>query len=420
MTTDSAIGRTDEWRLGWTLTVASAVGLFVGVTHLYTMGVFIGPLEREFGWSRTEITSGLTIVSLVAVLGSPFIGLLIDQIGPRRVGLTGVMAYCAAFALLSLAGPSVWSWWAIWTLLAIASLGTKSTIWTAGVATSFDRSRGMAIAVVLCGASAGSAVLPTAAHALVDEFGWRAAYAVLGGAMAVVTSPLLYIFFRTRRPVAKRLTTAAPDSPVGAVLRESLLSFRYLRLALSSFFVAFGITALAVHFIPMLTAKGVTPGSAAALAGVIGVSSVCGRIGAGFLLDRFSGPLIGLVSFAAPIIACAALLLSPQASAVHAVIAAMFIGASLGAEIDVIVYLTSRYFSIDNFGTLFGTLAGIMILATGLGPLALGSIYDSLGSYDRGLMLLAPLFALSACLVGTLGPYPARASAARHGEGKTE
>ena len=92
--------------------LAAALGFSVSSIHFYSFGLFMKPLQAEFGWSRSEISGSLLFISVAGVVSAPFIGMLIDRWGSRRVGLPGVAAYASGFALLSLAGPSIWSFWA--------------------------------------------------------------------------------------------------------------------------------------------------------------------------------------------------------------------------------------------------------------------------------------------------------------------
>lgn len=96
----------DEWRSYWALPVASAFGYSTAVLHAYSLGPFIEPLQTAFAWSRAQISMGITIAGVVGALFSIPIGLLVDRLGPRPIGLTGVLLMTAAFALLGTATGS--------------------------------------------------------------------------------------------------------------------------------------------------------------------------------------------------------------------------------------------------------------------------------------------------------------------------
>jgi len=102
----------------WLVVFTSTLALAVSVTHVYSTGLFIVPIETEFGWSRAQITAGLAVVSVISVVFAPFVGMVVDRIGSRRIALPGMILYCTALALLSTTTQSIWHWWAMWGLLA--------------------------------------------------------------------------------------------------------------------------------------------------------------------------------------------------------------------------------------------------------------------------------------------------------------
>jgi MFS family permease len=140
-----------EWTSYWTLPVAAALGYATSVIHIYGLSPYVVPVSETFGWGRATVTFGLTIATLIqAVFGVP-IGILVDRIGPRPLGVIGVLLACASFALIGFAANgSPWQWYALWVVMAFATLPIQATIWTAAVATRFEASRGFAFAIRRC------------------------------------------------------------------------------------------------------------------------------------------------------------------------------------------------------------------------------------------------------------------------------
>ena len=389
-------------REDWLVVGTSTVCLAISTIHIYSMGVFLLSIERDLGWSRGEITSGLTIASVISVICAPFIGALIDRMGSRRIALPGMVIYCLAIVALGFASSSITSWWALWLLVSAGTILIKITVWMAAIAKRFNRRRGIAFAIALTGTGIGAAVLPALATALIGAFGWRQAYAILGLGGLALGLPLVLVFFRDTRPSAARVLRA--DMP-GVDTREGLTSSVFIRLAVSTLVAMTTIIALSIHFVPMMIYAGLSSTMAAAIAGAIGVSSIMGRICCGMLLDRFHGPFVGAFGLGLPLIVCI-LLLGFDGSPVWGLVVAVLIGISLGAETDVVAFLASKYFGLRNYGTLFGTLAGLLALGGGMGPLLAGAIYDRFGNYEPLLWVLIPAAALSAILTATLGRYP--------------
>src|SRR5690606_27069803 len=126
-----------------------------------------------FGWGRVELSAGLMIVTIVSIAASYFVGRLIDRVGPRRIALPGLAAYCVAFSSFSLLTGPLWQWWLCWSLLAIADQATKPTVWATAITSRFTASRGLALAIMMMGTSVASSVNPIIATFLIDNYGWR-------------------------------------------------------------------------------------------------------------------------------------------------------------------------------------------------------------------------------------------------------
>ena len=197
-------------------------------------------------------------------------------------------------------------------------------------------------------------------------------------------------------------------------LRDGLRSSVFLRLFIASVLFTFTLIALVVHFVPILKDRGADPMAAAGVASLVGLFSIVGRLGTGVLLDRFRAALVGAGAFLLPILASALLLFWGKNPAAQSVAAAV-IGLTLGSEIDVIVYLTTRHFGLKNFGALYGGLLTALSIGTAAGPLAAAAIYDAKGSYELFLWLTTLSMGMSALALASL-PQPAFTSGSARAE----
>jgi len=398
-----------EWRRHWPVVLAGAGGMALASAPVYTTGVMFRPLEQEFGWSRAAIASGQMIPAVAAVFFGPLIGLAVDRFGPRRLGMAGVLAACGTLALLSTAQSSIWTWWALWVAMAASATLIKPTIWAAGVSSLFKESRGLALALMLSGTAVCSSLTPPLANYLVESHGWRAAYLALGAVWAMLVVPPVWLFFSSAADQSRvRKSEAAAQAPAdlpGCAAREALLSWRYVRLVIGAMTMTIGTVTCVVSLVPILVSLGHGRSTAAAVAGVIGVTTVVGRLTGGYLLDRLNGNLVAASSLLLTVAACTLLLAFPPSVPV-AVVAVLLLGFSMGAELDAVAYLTTRHFGLRSFGVLFGTLGGLQALATGSGPFLVNSIYDATGSYRLAVLLFIPVCLLGAVLFLSLGRYP--------------
>jgi MFS family permease len=402
MTTSKAAST--EWRSFWFLPLAAALGYSTSVLHVYSIGPFIAPLQQEFAWSRAQVSVGLSVASFISALFCIPIGMLVDRVGPRRVGLVGVLVMSSAFALLGTTTGATANWVLLWSVIAFGTLFVQATVWTSAVASRFEASRGLAFAVTLSGASVSATVFPVLATWLIGNHGWRVAFAAMGGIWAGLVFPLLFLFFRGARDT----TRAQPQQTAvhaGLTLRQGLRSATLYKLLLASALFSFTAIGAVVHFVPILTDRGAAPLAAAGIASLIGIFSIAGRLGTGFLLDRIPAHLIGAAAFMLPIIA-AVLLLSNGANPLCQGVAAAVLGLTVGSEVDVIAYLAARHFGLKSFGALYGALVMALSLGTAFGPLAAGALFDHYASYAPFLVLAMVLMAVSATALLSLGPTP--------------
>ncbi|MFC4595843.1 MFS transporter [Sphingobium tyrosinilyticum] len=399
-----------EWRSHWTIALAACAGMASSSSLNYATGLFIEPFQREFGWSRVEITTGPAIVAVICVVGAPFTGAAIDRLGARRIGIFGLFAITLLVSALGAVGPAIESWFAVWTMLGLASLFVLPNVWTAAVSGFFFAGRGLALGLTLCGSGITSIITPILTYWLIQRFGWRLAYPGLALSWAAIALPLLMLFLTSAKDVQRVASTAPdvrPDAIHAAPRKEELLSWRFLQLALAGFLFALVVPPLVISVVPVLTSNGLTRAQAAGTASLLGFSAIGGRLAIGYLLDRVDGRLLAGSIVSLPMATCA-LLLGMPGSITAATIAVLLLGLALGAEYDIVAYLTSRYFTLGNFGLLFGALAGVIAFAGSGGPLLLSAIYDHYHSYAPALWIAMPLCPIAALLFILLGPYPSR------------
>lgn len=397
-----------EWRQGWMVVLASVAGGSLSTLHMYSTGVLITPIEQEFGWSRAQISSGLTITAMAAVVLSPLIGVAIDRIGPRRIALIGATLYCLVFAALSQV-TGLWMWWALWCGIAITAACISGAVWSAGVTSLFAKARGMALAITLCGTSIGALLVPTATHLMIDAYGWRGAYWALAGIWGLVVLPLVFFCYSSaldRAREAGQAPSVAGEAAKGpAAWLGMIVSWRFVKLVLAAVTIVTVASSYLGNVVPMLQAEGYATGRAAAMAGLIGLGSLTGRLCGGLLLDRIDGRFVAAVAVLAPVATSLALLFVPHSAA--AVSVGLFtLGLAVGVEWDAVAYLASRHFDVKSFGTVFGMLTGLTLLLNGLGPTLTNYSYDVTGSYTLALWGFIPLCLISCVMFLLLGPYP--------------
>ena len=397
----------EEWRRHWPLPVAAAIGYSMLGLQTYAIGPFVRPLEAEFGWSRAEVMLGLTLSNILGICCNLLIGMVIDRLGPRRVALTGLVVKAGAFALLATATGTMLNWSLLWVLVAFGAMLTQSTVWSSAVASRFDAARGLALALALSGTSLCGAIAPILGVWLIEAYGWRTAFAGIGAIWLVATFPLAFLFYRGRHDQPRAAAQASGPPPVlpdlpGMTLREGMRTAAFWKLMLCGACFSLYVLAIAPNLVPMLVEKGSSAMAAAQVAALVGLVALVARLSAGFLLDIFPAHLVGACVFLLPVAGCG-LMLIDQPQIFVMVLAVVSFGMTIGAEFDVIVYLTSREFGLKAFGALFGGMLTAGALGGAIGPVLAGVIHDRTGTYDPLLFLLMGLMVVSALAVLSLG-----------------
>jgi len=395
-----------EWRAHWSLVLSAMVGLsFVGVPSA-TLGLFMDPLQQDFGWSRAEVAAGMTVMALVTTPLAPFAGALVDKYGARRVALPGIVLYTLAFAAFGLLTGTYAQWLISWVFLALASLLIRTTAWSRAVSGAFTASRGIALAVLLCGLSVSQIIAPIFARWAIDDLSWQVTYPLLAVCWGGVALALLIPWFREPSPIGTTNTKTGPPLSLGGLtLGQAARNSALWRIALATFLQTTISAAIAIHFVPLLIWSGVGRAEAAGIAALLGVGAIAGKIITGGLIDRVPGGLVPFVGFAMPSIAYF-LLWQGHGSVPALAVATLIVGYASGSAFHMTAYLTTRYAGLAHFGKIFGIISCSLGLGAGIGPLVAGIAFDRTQSYEALLFVGMPVALLCGFLVAFLGPYP--------------
>jgi len=397
-----------EWRANWTLVLAGMVGYSISVVHAGSAGVMMEPVTAEFGWSRTEYYFGVSLVSFVNMGLATFMGLAIDRFGARRVAILSSLILFCAVAFMSTATASLFGWWARWLVVGIG-ISAAPTVWVTAVTSRFNASRGLAVAVVLSGSGLGTSLAPVIAQTLVEHHGWRGAYVGLPAIWAAVAMPLILLFFRgpERRPQVQASGGLArePEHLSGLTRSEGFRSASFWILLFAGAGATLGGVSMVMNLFPVLTSTGLGRGTAATVAGLIGIATITGRIVGGWLNDRFEAKWIAFGGTICAIALPVCLLLFPGAVWI-ASLGVVVYGLGGGAKIGSLAYLASRQLGQQAFGTLYGAINASIAMVVAISPLVANHVYDLTESYEPVMWAAVPIITVCALLYLLLGDYP--------------
>jgi cyanate permease len=236
-------------------------------------------------------------------------------------------------------------------------------------------------------------IWPLVAQMITSRSGWRASYAALGCIAALLGLPLTWRYVRERVQIRK---DSAPVVHAGLTWQQGVRSFAFWIIVAVLFVGSISMNGAITHLVALLTDRGITAREAGLCASMLGGSSLLGRIGVGWLLDRFFGPR---VAFVVTLIAVAGLFLLARPNSFPAgCLGAGLIGIGAGGEAAITPYLLTRYFGLRGFATLYGLTWTFYAAAGGIGPVILGRAFDSTGSYASVLMALAGAIAVVAAI----------------------
>jgi MFS family permease len=406
---------------GWWVVLASVLGLMVGdaTVMTFSFGVFLNPIANDFGFSRGEVSFAFTLHVACLAISTPVVGALIDRKGSRIVLLWGIILFGAGVAALSAIGPSRLQLYLAFGLLGCIAATVTPVPYSRALCSWFDRRRGLALGISLAGVGLGAAILPQIAQALVMRAGWRRAYIGLGMISVLVAMPVIYALFRERRAGERgddRVTASRPGDSrthTGFSLSQAVRSRPFWLLFLIFGLSAAAVSGTALHIVPLLSDVGLPPVQAARVAGTLGLALIAGRVLSGHLMDRFFAPYVTTVFFL--LSGAGMCLLSGHVTPFTAVLGAVLVGCGIGAELDVLSYLSSRYFGLQSFAQISACLFLGYVIGTSVGPAAMGVTFDRTGSYHTALLAFAALMVASSAVLCILGPYPTFTSTAQTG-----
>ena len=382
------------FRNPWWIVFGSVLGLIVGnVTILqFSTSVLMKPIMAEFGWARTVPSAAVGLGSLCAAFATPFVGRMIDRHGIKVVTLAAITLFALATAAMSLAPASAFVFLAMFSVMGLFSGGQAPLPYAKSIAAAFDRRRGIALGIAMTGVGLGAAILPRLTQGYLEHFGWRSAFVALGITVFAIAFPAVALF--VREPDAAKGSAKSGVSLPGLEARDVVRTRNFWILAFVFTCIPIVANGIIFHLVALLTDRGISPERAVAVFAAIGPSLILGRLLCGYLLDHFFAPRVAVAFIVMPAIGVLLLLASsdPQVTTLGAVL----VGLGLGAEVDLIGYLQSRYFGLKAFGQVYGYLFAIFTVGTGIGPFVMGATYDASGSYRPVLIVFFAILVVAA------------------------
>jgi predicted MFS family arabinose efflux permease len=395
-----------EWRTGWPVVVAAALGMtMIGVGYA-ALGTFIAPLEKEFGWARAQTSMSFIVFASVSGIVQPFVGMLLDRWGPRRLAIPGALLTGFVFALFSRLDGSMAQWLAFWLVLGVVSQAVMASTWAVAISSHFQVHRARAFGVTMLGSGLAALGMPLLSNHLIETYGWRVAYLSIGIGWGALVALVAWAMLRDRRSHAPIEAAAEPAAPLtGYSVREGVRSASFIKIFMTILLSNFFYFALSLHLLPMLGWAGMSRTASVWILGSLGPTMIVGTVLYGVIADRLSPRALTAILVVLPVIT-AVMLLIPTTSVWQRFFAISAFGLSCGAQLPSFTNMSTRYLGLKSYGTLSGLSNIAAMIATGLGPYVAGRLFDASKSYEVVLWAGIPLLLIAGAILMTLDRRP--------------
>jgi len=361
-----------------------------------TYAVFLLPLERDLGWSRSELTSVYSIYLLVNGCTAPLVGLLFDRLGPRWVYGAG-MASLGAAMLLAGNLTQLWQFYLFIGVLVGIGVSLNGMVPASALLARWYRERlSTAIGVAYSAFGVGTVLFVPLVQWLVSEYGWRQSYRVLGW-LLMALAPLVVLAIPWKTFAAGGGRQATHKAGEGWTLRMALRSPVFWGLVQVFFCTAAGMFSIVVQLVAFFVEAGFSPIAAATEFGIVGLFSATSVMGSGLVAERFgyrqtvtasiTGTVSGMLLLVALTIAPSWLLL---------MLFVPVFGFCMGVRGPIVSSVSARYFAGPRVATIYGIVYASNAVGAALGAFAGGLLHDLTGGYQAGLGMAIGLMLLAA------------------------
>lgn len=395
---------------GWYVVAASfVIALYVGGAIFYGFTAIFKPVVDEFGWSYAQVSLAASLRGLEMGLFAPIFGILVDRWGPRR--LVAAAAFVLALGLLMLSRTtSLAMFYGAFIIIALGMSGSAITVLMAAVGNWFRRRVGLATGIALSGFGFGGLIVYLI-NRLIEIYDWRMAVTILAAGTLLIVLPLSLLLRHhpeqygylpdgdVRRPDDGGGSSPPAPTEVSIGVRQALGSRTFWHLAVAFASHVMIITALITHVMPYLISLGMHQATAALAATAVPLVSVGGRLGLGWFGDRVDRRRVAAAAFV--LMGLGLVCFEYAASASRMVSFLLLFGVGYGGGMALRPSLVRDFFGRTNFGAILGILMGICLVGSIGGPLLVGWVYDTQGSYQNVWFVFAGLTALGLVAVLT-------------------
>jgi sugar phosphate permease len=394
---------------GWRVLIVGTLAMALGSgLSMSSFGLYVHPLEQEFGWNRADVSVAYSVAILTGGLAGPAIGHWVDAHGARLCIVAGGCLAALSYVLLAMT-QELWQFYAFYGIHAVFRQMMFFLPFQALISQWFERRRGIALSILGSGFSIGGFVVLPIVAVSIGGLGWRGAF-LFSGAVLGIFYLVSGIFVLRNRPADvgelidgnQEPDAAAPARPVsrnaeGMTLGEAMRTPQFWLCAVGFMLLFFGMIGWMAHQVPFYESVGMSRATATFIVSMIAGFGVISRLSIGVIADRFERfELVVVALLGMLLLAMLTLLISTHPLAIGIFILCWVIGSSMGPLAESIVLI--KAFGLRHFGSILGAVLVVETSGEVLSPSIAGIIYDRTGSYDGALVMFGSAFALGMVL----------------------
>ncbi|MFH0768111.1 MAG: MFS transporter [Chloroflexota bacterium] len=375
---------------GWWIVASSfIVFLICGGVAYYGSTAFFNPIAEEFHWSAAQVSWAFSLRSLESGIIAPLIGFLIDKVGVRKVTIFGMVVSGLGFILTSYTNSLAFFYWAF----LLTSVGLSCGLGTQYVAVAnwFSKRRTWVMGIMSAG-FAFSGVMGPVLVWLIRQYGWRESLVITGVVTWVVGIPLSLVLRHRPEPYgylpdgetrntsyqSKPVSTQSSE-PTGLSGRQAMATRAFWLLIIFGTLTGFAISAIGVHEMPYLTSIGISREIGGwVILGITG-SSLIGRLGFGWLGDRYDKRY--LLAIGAALQFFGVLVFASIDSLWMFIPFLLLYGPGYASQMPLYPAIRADYFGLKHYATIGGLLSLSWTISGILAPVLAGWVFDVWGSY---------------------------------------
>ncbi len=372
---------------GWVIVAASAIILAVSVVMFSSFGIFLEPITEELNWDRGTLSTAFSISVIIGGFLGIITGRLNDKFGPRPLVTTAAITSGLGFILLAQIS-SLWQAYLVWGVLMPTSIACCIVPIIATIPRWFNKNRGMATVITMVGMGIGGIVWPIICQWLIETYGWRQAYTILG--LITLVAILLLAQFLSHSPQRKgfkafgEAATTDESAPKtkdikGLTIKQAIKAKQFWLFGMILLFYMFCIQSATIHIVPYATDIGILGTIAAGTLSLSAATTIIGQLLTGFASDRIDVRKVLVANLAIAILAFIWLLFASDVWSLY--IFAVLMGITLGI-VPLQTLITAELFGLKHIGAIVASITLFATIGSAIGPVFAGFVYDATGSYN--------------------------------------